>query len=581
MKFLDRVQDKITGALVGYGVGGNALSLTAVAAEEAAIRESSGISRSSEALSSRLEQVMESSLAEIELSFDDQGWRGMNGAGLWNFQRATLRKMAALARIMYLINPLIKRAVTVQELYVWGRGVKIKAKSKDVNKVLDDFFKDPKNQAVIGDSWTERERDQRIDGNSFFCFFRNRVNGRARVRVMPFDRVEDIVCNPEDAKETYFYLILPATGDSGTRSGEPVYYPDINYTPKVRPSTHTDGKPIDWDVQILHLKTGGLSTMKFGVPELLSVLNWATAYKKILENFATTIAAYARLAMQIVGLRGKDGVAAAKSKLNTGMTSGKKLDGNPPPNTASWALMSGGTEIKPIKTAGSTTGPDESRALRSMVAAGSDTPEHFFGDSDVGNFATSSTLDRPTELKMIARQDMWAGVILRVCNLLIEWSAVAPQGVLRSAGYKASRSINMFDKSWDVIITPPADQSIAVEVKFPNILERDVTDRVRSVVQAITLGGSPAEGIIPDRREACRLLMEALGMENYDELVDLLYSGSVIQGFIDPADRADDEHLTAQGRKELGDAALIAAKQPKTPKAPPSGSPASGGSRSS
>jgi hypothetical protein len=218
-----------------------------------------------------------------------------------------------------------------------------------------------------------------------------------------------------------------------------------------------------------------------------------------------------------------------------------------------------------------------------MVAAGSDTPEHFLGDSDIGNFATSSTLDRPTELKMVSRQDMWADVIKTFSTRLIERSALAPSGKLRKAGYKAEITRDPFDGSVIITVTPPEGGSIHVKVEFPNILERDVTDRVRSVVMAATLGGSPAEGIIPDRKVLCGLLMEALGEQEAEHLTELLYPESITQGFADPSDRVTDEHLIALGRKELGDAALKSASAAVTtankPTPRPSGAPLGGAKR--
>lgn len=506
----------------------------------------------------------EEGISELQIDEDSRQWIEMaSGSSTWNFNRGTLRKIVARSRIMYLINPLIKRAVTVQELYVWGSGAEIKAADETVQAVLDDYFKAPKNQTVIGQSWEVREREQRIDGNTFFVIFRNKLNGAARVRLLPFDQIIDIVYNPEDSTEPWFYCRQSAV-PSGPIFGPvvdvpPTWYPDADYDPFDKPGRAPDGSIIDWNTAVIHVKTGGLSQMTFGLPELYSVFQWATQYKKILENFATVIQAYARIAMKMTGLAGKSGVAAAKSKLNTSMTPGNTRDTNPPNNTGGWGLYSGNVDISPVKTANSTTGPDEARALRSMVASGSDTPEHFFGDSDVGNFATSSTLDRPTELKMVARQKMWGGVILRMCDLLIRWSAVAPKGKLRQAGYRVALERDGFDGTRAVTVTPPTDGSVHVEVKFPSILTRDVTDRVRSVVQAATLGGSPAEGIIPNRKMVCKLLLQALGEEQADYYTNLMYPEDVLQGFADPADKMTDEHLIAQGRKELGDAALTAA----------------------
>ncbi len=582
MKVLDTIRDRMTGALAGAQVGAQGINAAMEAVEEQEVRS-------------------KESLADLELALEDVSWRDLMAPfGSWNFSRMALRKLTALSRVMYLVNPLIRRAVTVQELYVWGSSCTIKADDATVNEVLEDFFCDPKNQTVIGNSWDEREREQRIDGNQFFVFYLNKVNGASRVRLLPFDQVDDIIYNPDDSKDPWFYRrsqmsatrMDGAAPDPMVPESDAMLFPDIGYNPKVKPTIHEEtGLPIKWNTRILHVKTGGLSNMRFGIPELYSALSWATAYKKMLENFATKEQAFARLAMKMSGLSGKKGIAASKSKLGTGITNSQLLDNNPPENTASWMLMSGNADVSAIKTSGMQTSPDTAHPLRSMVASGTDTPEHFFGDSDIGNFATSSTLDRPTELKMVARQKFWMNIILTICNYLIEWSAKAPQGKLREANFKATTVRGLFDGEQLVIITPPKGKNLNITVEFPSILERDVTDRVRAVVQAATLGGSPAEGIIPDRRLLFKLLMVALGEKNAQMLVDEFYPVPVQQGFIDPADKMKNETLIAQGRKELGDAALKQADAakikaenppepapaPSNPKKPkPSGSPKAG-----
>lgn len=538
MKIVDRIMDKLTGGLAGVQVGARAIEGFVDQAEEDRIR------------------LQESALdAELSLARDDAGWIALSEDGTTssiNISRTALMRAVNLSRIMYVLNPLIKRAVTVQELYVWGSGCEIKAEDETVKEVLKDFFSDPKNQAVIGQAWPEREREQRIEGNTFFVFYLNKRNGTCRIRTFQVDQIVDVICNPDDAKEPWFYKRL-------IKDDQYELYPDLNFSPKGRPSLgdENEGVPIRWDVKVLHVKSGGLSGMKFGMPELRCVLPWATAYKKFLEQFATIMQAYARIAMKMTGMKTPAGAAAAKSKLNTAVTSGSSTrDTNPPPNTASWMALPSNIDVSSVKTAGSTTGPDEARALRSMVAAGTDTPEHFFGDSDIGNFATSSTLDRPTELKMVARQNMWKFVILTICRFLIQWSALAPLGKLRGAGFAAEVTSDPFDGTNTVTVTPPKDKTAHVAAIFPTILERDVVDRVRAVVQAATLGGSPAEGIIPERGLLFKMLMTALGEKDAEFLTNKFYPKEVFQGFVDPADKAENEKLDAQGKADLGKAAL-------------------------
>lgn len=504
--------------------------------------------------------VVRENNADLQLAADDVGWQSLSSDATQRLvARPTLDQITRLARLMYLLNPLIKRAVTVQELYVWGSGVSVKAddKSPELQETLDNFFNDPGNQCALGNTnaWSEREREQRIEGNVFFVFFFNRLNGAIRVRTTTIDEIIDIYCNPEDKNEPWFYL-RQMPDSSGTK-----WYPDANYNPKFRTSPIGSSVPVDWAARILHVKTGGLPGMKFGISELYSVLNWATAYKGILENFATILKAYAKIAWKLTGQKTAKGVAAAKSKFNTGITTGDEKETNPTPNVASMMISSGAVDLSAVKTANSTTGPDEARALRSMVAAGTDTPEHFFGDSDIGNLATSTTLDRPTELKMIARQQMWAAVMNIIVRIVMESSIRAPYGLLRKAGYGSAPATNQFD-SQSVNFTAPTGKSIKVAVKFPAILERNVTDRVRAVVQAATLGGSPAEGIIPDRKLLFKLLLEALGEKDADYITGQMYPDSVKQGFKDPAETMKNETKAADARLKAADAQMKKAENP-------------------
>lgn len=563
MKLLESIRDRVSGLLIG----GNGIKLHLESSAQA-LREATSIAEDA-LIEAEATKIAKESLVDLELAIDDNGWRELTTQNNWNFSRDGLRKMIKLSRLMYLINPLIKRAVTVQELYVWGNGCTVKAESEVVDDVIQSFLTDPKNQGVIGESWPEREREQRIDGNTFFLIFCNKFTGACRIRLLPSDQVADIIYNPEDSKETWFYKRSsyisrsPITGEDESYPDR--YYPDINYNPRVKLFAGPDRIPIEWGygsiiVKVLHVKTGGLSVMKFGMPELYSAMNWATAYKKLLENFATIVAAYARVALKITGNLNKKKVAASKTKLETAASAtGNTLDNNPPTNTASVFLASGGADISAVKTAHSTTGPEEARALRTMVAAGTDTPEHFFGDSDVGNLATSATLDRPTELKMVGRQNMWAYVITQILNYVILWSSIAPEGKLRAAGYRVQVSSDPFDGSVVTTVLPPDGESTEYDVTFPSILERDVVDRVRAVVQAVTLGGSAAEGIIPDRKLVAEWLIKALGEKDVEGIVELLYPNSVKQGFIDPADKLKLDEMEAQGKKDLGKAALKAA----------------------
>src|SRR3990172_2527407 len=131
------IKDRVVGAMVGASIGADSLRVAVDNVELAA---------------TQTQESIDVGLANLELSIDSQGWADItSGYGRWDFNRDMVRRMVALARLMYIFNPLIHRAVVVQELYVWGGGVKVKGDDPIVDEVLQDFFQDRRNQRVIGE----------------------------------------------------------------------------------------------------------------------------------------------------------------------------------------------------------------------------------------------------------------------------------------------------------------------------------------------------------------------------------------------------------------------------------------------
>lgn len=506
---------------------------------------------------------LQENLVEIQLSVEDAGWSELRGAGenSWNFPRQTLRKMMDLSRKMYILNPLYRRAIEVQALYVWALGMSQKADNEEVQKVIDACYDDDKNQAVLTSQpkYSDAERDQQMLGNQYIAVFINRSTGAVRLRLLPVDEITDIISNPEDVSECWYYK-RQFMVDGKERI---LLYADLVNRSSDDYGDSYQGQPVQEDCYVLHTKTGSLGCMKFGMPEYYSTINYAISYKTMLEQYATILRAYARMAMKVTGM-GKGKIAGKKSQLQTGVNgrSGQILDNNPPTNTAGFFLAQGGADISAIKTAGATTPAKEASPLRDMVAAGAGIPSHFFGDADMGNFATSTTLDRPTELKMVSRQRLWANTHETLNEKLILFSAKAENGILNKAGFTVEQYEDLFDEVTRERVIAPSGVSMFVEIKFPSILERNVTERVRAVTMAATLNGSKAEGIIPDRKLVARLLLEALDIRDVEKVLALLYPNEVLQGFVDPAKELEIEQQKAKAAETTAQTSKMMADKP-------------------
>ena len=344
-------------------------------------------------------------LAELELALEDADWTRLAFETGREFSREGLQRIISLSRLMFLKNPLINRAVSLQAMYVWGQGVSIAAKHPDVDAVLQAFLDDHKNRAELTGHQARimKEQDLQVEGNLFFVLFTNAYTGRTRIRTIPVDEMQAIVSDPEDAKTPRYYkrertpVHLNANAGVDIPGGmEVTYHPDWHYQP-LAPGERLDsigGHPVLWDQPVYHVRVGGLSSMRFGVPETYSGLDWARAYKEFLEDWATIVRSYSKFAWQMTAKGGKKGLAAAKAKLGTtaGTSSGET---NPPPVTGAIFAASEGNKLEPIRTAGATTKAEDGRRMLLMVAAATGLPETFFGDVSVGTLATANSLDPP------------------------------------------------------------------------------------------------------------------------------------------------------------------------------------------
>ncbi|MEW6223182.1 MAG: hypothetical protein AB1627_00995 [Chloroflexota bacterium] len=476
-------------------------------------------------------------LAELELALEDTDWIRLSLEGATEFSRDGLSKIITLARLAYLKNPLINRAVNVQAFYVWGQGVNIEAKPDEIDAVVQRFLDHPKNQAELSShqARTMKEIQLQITSNLFFVLFTNNSSGRVLVRTIPVDEIlaGDIITNPEDDKEPWFYKRVwrqrtfdVETGNTGSEE-RTAYYPDFRYRPPAagRPDT-IGGHPVHWDQPVLHVKVGGLEGMRFGVPEVYSALDWAKAVTKDLERYATLRAALARWAHKLTTEGGSAAVAAAKTKLGSTLGSGGGQETNPAPVTGSTFISTPGARLEAMQTRNALPDPDDGRRLGLMVSAGTGIPETIlFGDAEVGNLATAKTLDRPTELKMLDRQTLWADTITDILLYVIEQAARKANGPLAGVvtltadeddAELVRLAVSVTDADGTESDVPPP-----IDVTFPDILERDIVARVEAIVNAATLDGKPPAGTI-DPRTAVTLLLQALGMVDVDEILDQL-----------------------------------------------------------
>ena len=473
-------------------------------------------------------EVLTERLAELELALEDANWMQLMFDGSQEFSRDGLRKICELARLMYVKNPLIKRGVMVKALYIWAQGVNVKYKNPELNKILQAFWDDPKNQVELTGHQAQmlKQVDYEVDSNIFFCFFTRPSDGRVHVRTLPFDEIVDIISDPDDAKTPRFYVrkwtektLNTNTGRFNTRTRQ-AYYPDWHYNPKTKPGK-IGNIDVKWDTPVYHVKAGGMSGWKFGISQVYAAIDWARAYKNFLEDVASLMRAYSKFAWKRTTKGGKKAIAAERAKLaSTLMSGGASQETNPPPVTGAMAFVGQDTDLQPMQLRGASISPDDGRRLLLMVAAALGYPETFFGDVSVGTFATAKTMDRPTELAMKEGQTTWTNIFRNIFGYVILQAMKAnnPGADIKSLGKVTSIEDDGIVEEkieWADPLTGMLD------IDFPPILERDVQAAVQAIVTALTLNGQQLT--LLDEQTATRLILKAIAEDDVDEIMAELF----------------------------------------------------------
>lgn len=474
--------------------------------------------------------MLQERVAELEFMTEDAGWERIDDSGTdLDLAPEHLRRIIRDAQTMYLANPLINHAVDVIAVYVFGQGVNITGRGV-ANDRVQAFLMDRGNQRTLTGQGALIAADRALtyEGNRFYALF-GKPGEVTRVRNIPTFHIVagDIVTNPDDDAEVWYYLRRWTRKVGGKREARVDYYPDLYYQPKTKPARWGDGMDageVHWDSPVIHVKDGGLTGGKFGVPTIFSSLNWARAVSRDLSDYATVKRALARFAWKVTA-KTRAGARSARERLQSTVTTGAPVESNPPPQTGSAFVAVEGNDLTPLKTAGAAPNPEEGRRLGLMVAAGAGVPETIlFGNADAGNLATAKTLDRPTELMMSARQSIWADTLTEIVAYDLRRAreeSVLPQ--MEPDPDAPEDAEPLWDTGTQTVIADPAAMrpvDLTPDVSFVDILEDDVTARVAAIVMAATLGANGKRADTMPDVLLSRLLLEALGVEDIDEVLE-------------------------------------------------------------
>jgi hypothetical protein len=520
------------------------------------------------------------SLADLEARMLEPGWMHLTAQAEQEFSRDGLRRITAVCRIMAIKNPLIKRGLALRMAYVWGQGLEISARDEDVNTLVQSFLDDPGNRRCLTGAQAREENEKALDsdGNLFWALFTNPRTGKVQARSIPWDEIADVITNPEDCAEPWYYKRVwyetstdPITGQRDARH-RTVYYPALGYRPKgpkplrVRDSLG-DVAEVMWDAPVHHMKVGGAKGWKFGLGVAYTAIDWAQAYKSFLEDWATLIKALSRFAWRLTSKGSKQ--AQAKARVATAPAT-DRYSGEPQ-RAGATALITPDMALEAIPKSGATIDSESGRPLAALVAAALDVPvTMLLGDpGTTGARATAETLDTPTERTMELRREAWTETLQAILGHVIAASVKAPQGALKGTVTADENGVETVELAGDVEGT--------LDISWPDLDDVDVTTLVNAIVAADGTSYIPPLVIV-------RLLLEALGVNDVDEIVQELTdeegnfkppegaAGAAGQAAVDAFRRGEDPAQTLGGQPPQtlgGDQPPNDGQAPSNPDEPP------------
>lgn len=482
----------------------------------APIREQLGIERNNN-------DLLAESVADLERQLHDPEWIRFTALAEQEFSLDGLKQLRSICTLFAIKNPLIKQGLALRSGYVWSQGVEITARAngrnsgeQDVQQVVDAFLNDPHNQRAYtgAEARDQLEHALGTEGEVFTVLFTRPLTGAVQVRTISPNEVVEIIHNPEDSTEPWFYRrrwLQVSYDNNGNLQTQPreLLYPCVDYRPRTRRRRLGDVE-IKWDAPILHTAVNRPRGWSRGIPDAYAAIDWARAYRIFLEDWATLVKSLSRFAWRLTAK------GSARKQVR------ERLAAAPPRDpTTGKAQDAGATAVTPmdqtleaIPKSGATVDSESGRPLAAMVAAALGVPvTMLLGDpGTTGARATAETLNKPTELAMQQRRTVWETTLRRILEYVIVETVRAPQGALRGS----LRRDAYYDRE---TVELAGNTTMVIDFAWPPLEDTDPIQFVKAVVEAHGTGVVPPEEIL-------RLLLTALGVKQVDELVEKLTDGA-------------------------------------------------------
>ena len=454
---------------------------------------------------------LQEALTTQQRTLEDIGWINMSssdGTSDKELIAGGFERMIKRVKLYYVNNPLAANWVHLTTAFVFGEGVGTpKCQDVKLQKVIDEFWNDPDNKIALTTVQAQHLLCNKLqyEGNLFFVKFTDEL-GNVKLRVLDTIEVADVIKDEDDKMRSNFYKVAKKTrkynfkSDSyETTTTEYIYYPDKDCEDFT--SFGIPPKKLINDAKIIHVKINCDINDKYGIPELYRGLDWMQAHKNMAGDLATLIKSLSTIAWK----KKVKGSAAQVSSIAQALTSKTSLK-NIQNSAGQMQVENDGISLESVdvKQGGTDINIKGMREMKLMMCAGSQIPEHYWGDPSTGNLATSTSMELPVLKKFLNYQSLWTMIFDTILEeVIIEKVNV---GLL-------SGTVEWDAKTRRRKLTTTFDRTI--DIDFPPIIKEELS------VYANALKTAKEAGLITEELAGMFFLM-ALNVDNIDEEIEKL-----------------------------------------------------------
>lgn len=348
---------------------------------------------------------------EKELAIEDKGWINLTltGTEISSNKRTDNVKSS---RVYYNFDPLISQAIRLWTDYTFGPGMSwsVEEENEQTKQVLESFWYSQGNQPVFGSRGQRKCSDKLlVDGEIFFAIF---LGKESTIRTIDPLEITEIITDPDDIETPMFYK--RDWTDRQNKQHTDYYRSHFNIKNKSAEDSAGHGHSKTQDALIYHLAINTIGQR--GNPLGLSGFDWLKQYRRFLAARVAMMLARTRWAWKQKVKGGSAAVAAVKATTN-----------DKTPDAGSTAIENDAVDTQPMQT------PQDARnaiddAFMLMIQVGSafGIPPQYFGRIDIGNFATSKTVELPMFKMFQSYQAIWSDAFQDIFEIIFNHNKVSP-----------------------------------------------------------------------------------------------------------------------------------------------------------